>query len=137
MPELLQPVLTKNDKQARVLILVFSFVVFAAVSLLTQVKIQVNLGFDVHVFALLNAVINTIIVVLLIAALIAAILPVGFIWERLAKLKLFEVEIELNDFAGRTIELPAELHDQNFLAMGPSYLPIIVDKIRLVINQSL
>ena len=71
MPELLQPAITKNDKQARVLILVFSFVVFAAVSFLTQVKINVNLGFDVHVFAFANAIINSIIAVLLIAALIA------------------------------------------------------------------
>ena len=71
MPELLQPVLTKNDKQARLLILVFSFVVFAAISFLTQVKLDVNLGFDVHVFAMANAIINSIIAVLLVAALIA------------------------------------------------------------------
>ncbi len=71
MPELLQPSIKKNDKQARLLILVFSFVVFAAVSFLTQVKINVNLGFNVHVFALINAVINTITAVLLLSALIA------------------------------------------------------------------
>lgn len=71
MPELLQPAIKKNDKQARLLIFVFSFVVFAAVSFLTQVKINVHLDFDVHVFAFLNAVINSIIAVLLIAALIA------------------------------------------------------------------
>ena len=71
MPELLQPVLTKNDKQAKLLILVFSFVVFAAISFLTQVKLDVNLGFDVHLFALANAIINSIIAVLLVAALIA------------------------------------------------------------------
>ena len=71
MPELLQPTISKNDKQARVLILVFSFVVFAAISFLTQIKINVNLGFNVHVFALANAIINSIIALLLIAALIA------------------------------------------------------------------
>ncbi|HVX28195.1 MAG TPA: DUF420 domain-containing protein [Parafilimonas sp.] len=71
MPELLRPSIKKNDKQARLLILVFSFVVFAAVSFLTQVKINVNLGFNVHVFALINAVINTITAVLLLSALIA------------------------------------------------------------------
>ncbi len=71
MPELLQPSIKKNDKQARLLILVFSFVVFAAVSFLTQVKINLNLGFNVHVFALINAVINTITAVLLLSALIA------------------------------------------------------------------
>jgi putative membrane protein len=71
MPELLQPAISKNDKQAKLLILVFSFVIFAAVSFLTQVKINVNLGFNVHVFALINAVINSIIAVLLVAALLA------------------------------------------------------------------
>lgn len=68
---MLEPVLTKNDKQARLLIIVFSFVVFTAVSFLTKTKLQVNPGFDVHVFALANAIINSIIAVLLIAALIA------------------------------------------------------------------
>lgn len=71
MSELLQPAISKNDKQARLLILVFSFVVFAAISFLTQVKINVNLGFNVNVFALTNAIINSIIAVLLLAALIA------------------------------------------------------------------
>lgn len=68
---MLQPVLTKNDKQARLLIGVFSFVVFAAVVILTRVKLEVNMGFNIHVFATANAVINTIIAVLLVAALIA------------------------------------------------------------------
>jgi putative membrane protein len=71
MPELLPPAISKNDKKARLLILVFSFIVFAAVSFLTQVKINVNLGFNVHVFAFANAIINSIIAVLLMAALIA------------------------------------------------------------------
>ena len=71
MPELLPPAIKKNDKRAKLLILVFSFVVFAAVSFLTQVKINVNLGFNVHVFAFVNAVINSIIAVLLVCALIA------------------------------------------------------------------
>ena len=40
-------------------------------SLLTRVKLNVNLGFDVHVFALANAVINSVIAILLVIALIA------------------------------------------------------------------
>jgi putative membrane protein len=71
MPELLQPVIRKNDKRARLLIIVFSVVVFTAVSALTRVKINVNPGFDVHLFALANAIINSIIAVLLVAALLA------------------------------------------------------------------
>lgn len=71
MNQLLPPVLRKNDKQAILLILVFSFVVFAAVSFLTQVRLNINTGFDVHIFALVNAIINSVIALLLIIALIA------------------------------------------------------------------
>lgn len=67
---MLAPVLNKNDKQAKWLIAVFSFVVFAAVVLLSRVKLEVDLGFDVHVFAKLNAFINSVVTVLLIAGLI-------------------------------------------------------------------
>jgi len=68
---MLQPSLEKNDKKARILIFVFSFVVFAAVVLLGQFKLNVNVGFDVNIFATINAVINTIVALLLITALIA------------------------------------------------------------------
>src|SRR6478609_7629448 len=71
MNQLLQPALQKNDRKATLLIIVFSFVVFAAVSLLTRVKLTVNLGFDIHLFALANAIINSVIAVLLLLALIA------------------------------------------------------------------
>jgi putative membrane protein len=71
MNEVLQPVLRKNDKQAALLIIVFSFVIFAAVSFLTKVKFNINLGFNVHIFALANAIINSVIAVLLVLALIA------------------------------------------------------------------
>jgi Predicted membrane protein len=64
---MLPPVLAKNDKQANWLILVFSFVVFAAVVLLGRVKLHVDLGFDVHVFAKLNAFINSLVSLLLLA----------------------------------------------------------------------
>ncbi|MEP6466270.1 MAG: DUF420 domain-containing protein [Parafilimonas sp.] len=71
MNKLPQPLLCKNDKQATLLIIVFSFVVFAAVSFLTQIKFSFKLSFDVHIFALANAVINSIIAVLLVLALVA------------------------------------------------------------------
>ena len=66
---MLTPTLQKNDKQARILIAVFSFVVFAAVTVLAKIKLDVNLGFDVHVFALINAILNSVIAVLLVGAL--------------------------------------------------------------------
>lgn len=69
---MLAPVLQKNDKKAWLLIGVVSFVVFAAVVLLSRIKIEVNLGFDVHAFAAINAVINSLVSVLLVAGLISA-----------------------------------------------------------------
>ncbi len=66
---MLPPVLVKNDKKANWLILLFSFVVFAAVVLLSRIKLEVDLGFDVHFFAKLNALINSAVSVLLLAGL--------------------------------------------------------------------
>ena len=68
---MLQASLQKNDKQAKWIIGIFSFVAFAAIVVLGKVKLNVDLGFDIHIFALINAVINTITALLLIAALIA------------------------------------------------------------------
>ena len=66
---MLQPSLTKNDKKAKFLIYTVSFVVFAAVVFLSKYKLDVDLGFDVHVFAKVNAVINSIVAILLVAGL--------------------------------------------------------------------
>jgi putative membrane protein len=66
---MLPPVLAKNDNKAKWLILVVSFVVFAAVVLLSRIKLEVDLGFDVHVFAKLNAFVNSIVSLLLLAGL--------------------------------------------------------------------
>jgi len=63
--------LQKNDKKAKQLIWIFSVVVFSAVVLLSNFKLDVDLNFDVHIFAKANAFINSIIAVLLLAALIA------------------------------------------------------------------
>lgn len=69
---MLQPALKKNDKKARVLILSVSVIVFSAVVILSRVKLELDLGFDIHLFALANAVINSIVAVLLLAGLITA-----------------------------------------------------------------
>jgi putative membrane protein len=68
---MLPAVWKKNDKKAKTLIFTFSAIVFAAVMLLSRVKLNVNLGFDVHLFAKANAIINSCVAVLLIAALLA------------------------------------------------------------------
>lgn len=68
---MLTPVLKKNDRRASVLILTFSVIVFAAVVLLSRVKVEADLGFDVHLFALVNALINSGVTILLLLALVA------------------------------------------------------------------
>lgn len=67
---MLQPALKKNDKKAKLLIYIVSFVVFAAVALLSKFKLNVDLGFDVHLFAKANALINSVVAVLLVAGLV-------------------------------------------------------------------
>lgn len=66
---MLKASLTKNDKKASWLIGIFSVIVFTAVVLLGRVKLELDLGFDVHIFATINAFINSAIAVLLVAAL--------------------------------------------------------------------
>lgn len=68
---MLQPVWKKNDGKAKWLIGIFSVVVFIAVTALSRVKLEVDLGFDLHLFAKANAIINSLVAVLLVAALIA------------------------------------------------------------------
>lgn len=68
---MLQAVWNKNDKKAKTLIFTFSAIVFAAVVLLSRIKLNVDLGFDVHLFAKANAIINSCVAVLLVIALVA------------------------------------------------------------------
>ncbi len=68
---MLAPVIQKNDKQAKLLIGIFSVVVFVAVSFLSKFTINVQLPFDKHIFALLNALLNTAVAILLVLALFA------------------------------------------------------------------
>ncbi len=61
--------LSKNDKQAYWLIGIFSVVVFSVVVFLSRYKLEMDLGFNVHIFAMLNAFLNAATAVLLLAAL--------------------------------------------------------------------
>ena len=67
----IKPMLKSNDKTAKIFIWVVSIVVFIAVALLSKFKLQLDLPFNVHVFALINAIVNSLVAVCLIAALIA------------------------------------------------------------------
>jgi putative membrane protein len=64
--------LQKNDRKASWLILSFSAFIFLAVTALERVTLNVNLGFNPHLFALVNAVINTIVAILLLVGLYMA-----------------------------------------------------------------
>ena len=66
---MLKASIQKNDKTAFALIGVVSFVVFAAVVLLKQITLDIDLGFDVHIFAKANAFINSIVSLLLLAGI--------------------------------------------------------------------
>lgn len=67
-----QPSMVKNDQKAKLLIWIVSIVVFIAVAVLSKFKLEVDLGFNPHVFAQINAIINSIVAVLLIAGLVTA-----------------------------------------------------------------
>jgi putative membrane protein len=69
---MLKPLLQKNDRRAKTFIAIVSFIVFAAVTVLGKYNLagKVNLSFDEHIFALINAVINATVGVLLIAGLL-------------------------------------------------------------------
>ena len=69
---MLQPTLEKNDSKAKIFIWTVSIIVFVAVVVLSKVKLVLNLPFNVHVFATINAVINSMVAVLLVAGLVTA-----------------------------------------------------------------
>ena len=66
---MLPPSISKNDKRAGWLIGIFSVVVFAIVVLLGRYKLEADLGFNIHIFALINAFLNATTAVLLVLAL--------------------------------------------------------------------
>jgi putative membrane protein len=71
---MLSAVWKKNDRKAKKLIWFFSVIVFVVITVLGKYNLagKVQLPFDVHFFALLNATINGLVALLLIAGLIAA-----------------------------------------------------------------
>jgi len=80
---LLEPVFQKNDKKARTLIWIFSFVIFSAIAAMGAIHLKVDLGFNVHIFATVNAIINTMVTILLAAALVAIKLRKFLLHKRL------------------------------------------------------
>ena len=69
---MIKPSLKKNDQNAKTIIWIVSIIVFAAVVILKQVKLQLDLPFNPHYFATASAVINSIVSLLLIMGLVTA-----------------------------------------------------------------
>lgn len=68
---MLKPILKKNDKLANIVVGVVSIIVFLAVVALKNIELGAAVGFDIHIFAHINAVINSIVSILLISGLVA------------------------------------------------------------------
>ena len=68
---MLPAIIQKNDKKASLLIILFSVIVFVAVVFLSRVKLDVELPFNVHLFAKVNAILNSLVSLLLVVGLIA------------------------------------------------------------------
>ncbi len=69
---MLEAAIQKNDSKARILIFTVSIIVFAAVVILSRVKLDLGLPFNVHVFATANAIINSLVSICLLAGLFTA-----------------------------------------------------------------
>lgn len=67
-----KPSINTAEPKAKRLIWIFSAIVFTAVVVLNRVQVAAPDGFDVHVFARINAVINSAVSLLLIAGLFSA-----------------------------------------------------------------
>ena len=63
---MLAAVIKKNDQKAKWLIGIFSVVVLVAVTFLSKFTLVVDLPFDKHIFALVNALLNATVAVLFI-----------------------------------------------------------------------
>jgi putative membrane protein len=68
---MIKPSIQKNDKKAKALIVTVSAVVFLTVVSLKFIQLDVDLGFDIHIFAAINAFVNASVAMLLLMALIA------------------------------------------------------------------
>jgi putative membrane protein len=79
----------KNDRKAYLLIFGFSILVFAIISLIARKKLDVHLGFDPNIFALVNAIINSVVTVLLVCGLLAVKMKKFFLHKRIMLTALF------------------------------------------------
>jgi putative membrane protein len=63
-------IIQRNDKLANTVIITLSVIVFALVTLMRRVKLDIDFGFDTHVFPAISATLNSIVAILLLLGLV-------------------------------------------------------------------
>jgi putative membrane protein len=62
-------IIQRNDRLANAIIITLSVVVFALVTLMRRVKLDIDFGFDTHIFPAISATLNSIVAILLLVGL--------------------------------------------------------------------
>lgn len=97
----------QNDKKAHILIWTFSAIVFLAVTILDKLTLNVSLGFNPHIFALLSAIVNSLVSVMLVAGLVL-IRQKKFMAHKKVMLTTMALSILFWYFILRIISLPVK-----------------------------
>ena len=119
----------RNDRKARILIFSFSIIVFATVMALSRIQLNVDPGFDIHVFAKANAIINSLVAILLVAGLIAVKSKKFFLHKRIMLTAMVLSVIFLASyilhhlFAGETKFGGTELKTLYYIVLG-THIPL-------------
>lgn len=125
--------LQKNDRKARITIGIFSVVVFLVVTFLSKVKVEADLGFDIHLLAKANAIINSVIAVLLIAALVAVKMRKYRLHKKIMMTALvLSVIFLLSYITHKLFAGEARFGDANFDGMVDDAEKALVGNIRIV-----
>lgn len=125
--------ITKNDKTAKWLIGIFSVIVFTAVIVLGKFRLELDPGFNVHIFATINAFINSAIALLLVAALVAVKNGKYRLHKRLMTTALIlSVLFLVSYIAHHLLAGEAKFGDSNHDGLVSEEEKLLVDNIRIV-----
>lgn len=125
--------ITKNDKTAKWLIGIFSVIVFAAVIVLGKFRLELDPGFNVHIFATINAFINSAIALLLVAALVAVKNGKYRLHKRLMTTALIlSVLFLVSYIAHHLLAGEAKFGDSNHDGLVSEEEKLLVDNVRIV-----
>lgn len=125
--------ITKNDKTAKWLIGIFSVIVFTAVIVLGKFRLELDPGFNVHIFATINAFINSAIALLLVAALVAVKNGKYRLHKRLMTTALIlSVLFLVSYIAHHLLAGEAKFGDSNHDGLVSEEEKLLVDNVRIV-----